>query len=141
MNLVHRADPVLNSRYLLYEAQQAPYYGLSSHLALAAVTSTPAETLGMEHRIGFLKPGQLSPSHLQFPRAAFSTPLIHLFFQATTLTSSSGTPIPSPLAQLLNKSTSTGYPKLLTHTYSITNLQLINVYLRRRILMKRRGRR
>ena len=63
------ADPVLNSRYLLYEAQQAHYYGLSSNLALAAVTSTPAETLGMEHRIGFLKPGSYHISRLfyKFP--------------------------------------------------------------------------
>lgn len=50
-------DPVLNSRYLLYEAQQAHYYGLHSNLALAAVTSTPAEVMGMEHRIGFIKAG------------------------------------------------------------------------------------
>lgn len=49
--------PVLNSRYLLYEAQQAHYYGLPHHLALASVTSTPATIIGMDHRVGFLKPG------------------------------------------------------------------------------------
>jgi len=48
---------VLNSRYLLYEAQQAHYYGFADNLALAAVTSTPAEIMGMGHRIGFVKQG------------------------------------------------------------------------------------
>jgi imidazolonepropionase-like amidohydrolase len=46
---------VLNSRYLLYEAQQANFYGLRN--ALAAVTTTPAEVLGMSHRIGHLNEG------------------------------------------------------------------------------------
>ncbi|TEB38238.1 composite domain of metallo-dependent hydrolase [Coprinellus micaceus] len=49
--------PVLNSRYLLHEAQQAHYFGLASNLALASVISTPATILGYDHRIGFLKPG------------------------------------------------------------------------------------
>ncbi len=51
---------VLNSRYLLYEAQQAHYYGLASNLALASVTTTPATVLGYDHRIGFIKPGKLA---------------------------------------------------------------------------------
>lgn len=51
------ADPVLNSRYLLYEAQQAHYYGLSENLALASVISAPAQIMGMDHRIGFIKAG------------------------------------------------------------------------------------
>lgn len=49
--------PVLNSRHLVYEAQQAHYYGLPDDLALAAVTSTPAMVMGQDHRIGFIKPG------------------------------------------------------------------------------------
>jgi imidazolonepropionase-like amidohydrolase len=49
--------PVLNSRYLVYEAQQAHYYGLPDNLALAAVTSTPATVMGQDHRIGFIKLG------------------------------------------------------------------------------------
>lgn len=49
--------PVLNSRFLLYEAQQAHYYGLRDNLALAAVTSTPAQIMGLDHRIGFIKKG------------------------------------------------------------------------------------
>lgn len=47
----------MNSRNLLYEAQQAHYYGLSANLALASVTSTPATILGYDHRIGYLKVG------------------------------------------------------------------------------------
>ncbi|PPQ79032.1 hypothetical protein CVT25_002341 [Psilocybe cyanescens] len=49
--------PVLDSRFLLNEAQQAHYYGLPHNLALASVTSTPATVLGYDHRIGFIKPG------------------------------------------------------------------------------------
>lgn len=51
--------PVLNSRYLPYEAQQAHYYGLDWNLALLALTGTPAQILGQDHRIGFLKQGTL----------------------------------------------------------------------------------
>ncbi|KAF9268942.1 carbohydrate esterase family 9 protein [Marasmius fiardii PR-910] len=49
--------PVLDSRHLLYEAQQAHYYGLPHNLAIAAVTSNSAEVMGMGHRIGYLKKG------------------------------------------------------------------------------------
>ena len=56
--VVMKSDhPVLNSRFLLYEAQQAHYYGLRDNLALASVTSTPAKIMGLEHRIGFIKEG------------------------------------------------------------------------------------
>ncbi|KAH8080279.1 carbohydrate esterase family 9 protein [Cristinia sonorae] len=58
IKVVMKSDhPVLDSRYLLYEAQQAHYYGLPSNLALASVTTVPAETLGLEHRVGFVKAG------------------------------------------------------------------------------------
>lgn len=50
--------PVLDSRYLLYEAQQAYVYGLPENLAIAAVTSTPAEIMGLSHRIGYVKEGR-----------------------------------------------------------------------------------
>jgi len=49
--------PVLNSRYLLYEAQQAHFYGLPENLAIASVTSNSAEVMGMGHRIGYIKEG------------------------------------------------------------------------------------
>jgi hypothetical protein len=59
VNLPFKSDhPVLNSRHLVYEAQQAHYYGLPDNLALAAVTSTPATVMGQDHRIGFIKPGR-----------------------------------------------------------------------------------
>ncbi|PFH51544.1 hypothetical protein AMATHDRAFT_175162 [Amanita thiersii Skay4041] len=47
----------LNGRYLLYEAQQAFFYGLPANLALASVTSRPAEALGVGHRVGYIKRG------------------------------------------------------------------------------------
>ena len=48
---------MINSRYLIYEAQQAYYFGLPPHLALASVTSTPATIIGLSHRIGILAIG------------------------------------------------------------------------------------
>ncbi|GLB37488.1 putative carbohydrate esterase family 9 protein [Lyophyllum shimeji] len=58
LRVVMKSDhPVLNSRHLIYEAQQAHYYGLPDNLALAAVTSTPATVIGQDHRIGFIKEG------------------------------------------------------------------------------------
>lgn len=58
LKVVMKSDhPVLDSRYLLYEAQQAFWYGLPENLAIAAVTSTPASIMGMDHRVGYLKEG------------------------------------------------------------------------------------
>ncbi|KAM5537547.1 hypothetical protein V8D89_008760 [Ganoderma adspersum] len=58
LQVVVKSDhPVLDSRFLLWEAQQAYYYGLPHNLALAAVTTTPATVLGQSHRIGSLKEG------------------------------------------------------------------------------------
>ncbi|KAF9014304.1 hypothetical protein BDQ17DRAFT_1386733 [Cyathus striatus] len=56
--VVMKSDhPVLNSRYLLYEAQQAFFYGLDPGLALASVTSTPARAAGVGHRVGTIAKG------------------------------------------------------------------------------------
>ncbi|KAJ6491350.1 hypothetical protein C8R47DRAFT_1045160 [Mycena vitilis] len=53
LDVVLKSDhPVLDSRRLLYEAQQAHYFGLSANLALASVTGTPARIMGQDHRIG-----------------------------------------------------------------------------------------
>ncbi|KAK7059701.1 carbohydrate esterase family 9 protein [Favolaschia claudopus] len=53
LDVVMKSDhPVLNSRHLIYEAQQAHYFGLPANLALASVTSTPARVMGQDHRIG-----------------------------------------------------------------------------------------
>ncbi|KAM5544023.1 hypothetical protein V8D89_002640, partial [Ganoderma adspersum] len=58
LQVVMKSDhPVLDSRFLLWEAQQAYYYGLPHNLALAAVTTTPATVMGQSHRIGSLKEG------------------------------------------------------------------------------------
>lgn len=50
----------IHSRYLLFEAQQAHYYGLPENIALSSVMSTPAEIMGMGHRVGYVKEGDLS---------------------------------------------------------------------------------
>ncbi|KAJ3867935.1 carbohydrate esterase family 9 protein [Lentinula novae-zelandiae] len=55
--LMKSDHPVLDSRHLLYEAQQAHYYGLPENLALAAITSNSAEVMGMGHRIGHVRKG------------------------------------------------------------------------------------
>lgn len=58
LTLRYQSDhPVLNSRHLLYEAQQAHFYGLESNLALLSVTGTPAQVMGIDHRVGFVKLG------------------------------------------------------------------------------------
>lgn len=50
-------DSAIVSRYLLHEAQQAHYYGLPSNVALRSVISNPAEVMGYNHRIGYIKEG------------------------------------------------------------------------------------
>ena len=50
-------DSAIVSRYLLHEAQQAHYYGLPAHVALSSVISTPAEVMGLDHRVGFIREG------------------------------------------------------------------------------------
>ncbi|KAF8622060.1 hypothetical protein AX15_007211 [Amanita polypyramis BW_CC] len=56
--VVMKSDhPFLNSRYLMYEAQQAHYFGLSHQRAIASVTSVPATAVGLWHRIGALFEG------------------------------------------------------------------------------------
>ncbi|KAK4517463.1 uncharacterized protein ATC70_000800 [Mucor velutinosus] len=49
--------PVLNSQRLMFEAAKATHYGLPPQEALRAVTSTPANAMGLGHRIGSLKVG------------------------------------------------------------------------------------
>ncbi|KAF9450406.1 carbohydrate esterase family 9 protein [Macrolepiota fuliginosa MF-IS2] len=47
----------LDSRHLIYEAQQAFFYGLPHNLAIASVTSNAAEALGLGHRLGYVREG------------------------------------------------------------------------------------
>ena len=49
--------PVLNSQRLMFEAAKTTHYGLPSQEAFKAVTSTPANAMGLGHRIGSLKVG------------------------------------------------------------------------------------
>ncbi|KAK7450877.1 amidohydrolase [Colletotrichum acutatum] len=50
-------NPVLNAQHVVFEAAKAYKYGLPYHVALASVTTAPAERLGMGHRLGKIKPG------------------------------------------------------------------------------------
>ncbi|KAF5321841.1 hypothetical protein D9619_001862 [Psilocybe cf. subviscida] len=56
--LMKADDPAaINLRYLLHEAQLAFFHGFPANLALASVTSNAAETLGMGHRVGYVREG------------------------------------------------------------------------------------
>ncbi|KAJ7600764.1 carbohydrate esterase family 9 protein [Mycena floridula] len=58
LKVVMKTDhPVTNSRYILYHAQQAHFFGLKSNLALASITTVPARVMGAQHRIGSVKEG------------------------------------------------------------------------------------
>ena len=57
-DIIFKSDhPVLDSRYLPYEAQQSVAYGLNASTALKAITVTPANRLGLGHRVGHLLKG------------------------------------------------------------------------------------
>ncbi|KAF7720797.1 hypothetical protein EC973_006073 [Apophysomyces ossiformis] len=49
--------PVLNSQHLVFEAAKGRHHGLTKQEAFKAVTSVPAQALGLGHRIGSLKVG------------------------------------------------------------------------------------
>jgi len=65
----------------------AHYYGLNPSLALASVTSTPADALGLGHRVGtiregvlHIKPTKLSLTGTNAPRVtAVDTPVLQLY--------------------------------------------------------------
>jgi imidazolonepropionase-like amidohydrolase len=58
LKVVMKSDhPVLDSRFLIYEAAQAHAFGLEWNRALAAVTTTSATVAGLDHRLGFVRPG------------------------------------------------------------------------------------
>ncbi|CAI4213309.1 unnamed protein product [Parascedosporium putredinis] len=50
-------NPVINAQHLILEAAKAHRYGLPYHVALASVTTAPAERLGLGSRLGKVKPG------------------------------------------------------------------------------------
>lgn len=49
--------PAFPGQDLLYYAQIAHNFGLVPDLAISAVTSIPAKIMGMDHRIGYIRPG------------------------------------------------------------------------------------
>lgn len=49
--------PVLNSQHLIFEAAKSTHYGLPPQEAFKTVTSTPANAIGLGHRIGSLRVG------------------------------------------------------------------------------------
>ena len=98
--------PVLDSRYLLYEAQQAHYYGLPANLALASVTTTPVKAIGQEHRIGYIKSG----THIVF--ANVGVRILNVSLQATMRTLFCGTAILSLWVPLLSRFGSTVFLSL-----------------------------
>ncbi|KAM0561528.1 hypothetical protein ACHAPJ_003411 [Fusarium lateritium] len=58
LTVVYVSDnPVINAQHVLFEAAKGHHYGLPYHVALASVTSAPAELLGLGKRIGKVKPG------------------------------------------------------------------------------------
>lgn len=60
----HPAALDSQSRYLIYEAQQAFFYGLPYNLAIGSITSKAAEVLGLGHRLGYIRQGvNVSISH------------------------------------------------------------------------------
>ncbi|KAK7980279.1 hypothetical protein PG989_012736 [Apiospora arundinis] len=50
-------NPVLNAQHVVFEAAKAFGYGLPYPIALASVTTAPAERLGLGERLGKIKPG------------------------------------------------------------------------------------
>ncbi|EED16397.1 conserved hypothetical protein [Talaromyces stipitatus ATCC 10500] len=50
-------EPNTNARYLLSQAATAHSFGLPEILALQSVTSVPARSLELHHRVGYTKPG------------------------------------------------------------------------------------
>lgn len=56
--LAYKSDhPVTNSQNLIYQSQIATHFDLSDSYAIKAVTSVPAESLGLGHRIGYVRAG------------------------------------------------------------------------------------
>lgn len=57
LTVIAKSDhPVLDSRYLLFEAQQFHHFGLPANKAIQSVTSNPANTAGFGHRLGYIRP-------------------------------------------------------------------------------------
>ncbi|TPX18953.1 uncharacterized protein E0L32_011346 [Thyridium curvatum] len=52
-----RDAPALHGQFLIYEAQIAHHFGVSAETAFSSVMAVPARLMGMDNRIGFIRPG------------------------------------------------------------------------------------
>ncbi|KAI0841222.1 composite domain of metallo-dependent hydrolase [Hypoxylon sp. FL0890] len=52
-----RDHPAAHGQWLMYEAQIAHHFGLSAQSAISSVISTPARIMGLDNRLGFVRPG------------------------------------------------------------------------------------
>jgi len=58
LDVAFKSDhPVLNSRYLPFEAAQGHHYGLNYSKALSSITTIPAKSIGLDHRLGYVREG------------------------------------------------------------------------------------
>ncbi|KAI7874120.1 composite domain of metallo-dependent hydrolase [Lichtheimia hyalospora FSU 10163] len=48
---------VTNAQHLMFQAAKTHHYGVPEQVAFQSVTSVPARALGLDHRVGSLKPG------------------------------------------------------------------------------------
>lgn len=48
---------VTNAQHLMFQAAKTHHYGVPEQVAFQSVTSIPAKALGLDHRVGSLKPG------------------------------------------------------------------------------------
>ncbi|OTA99804.1 hypothetical protein M426DRAFT_268823 [Hypoxylon sp. CI-4A] len=54
---LHRDHPAEHGQWLAFEAQVAHHYGLDTENAISSIIATPARLLGLDNRIGFVRPG------------------------------------------------------------------------------------
>ncbi|WOO79550.1 uncharacterized protein LOC62_02G003073 [Vanrija pseudolonga] len=68
--------PAIDSRYLVFEAQQGHAFGLPWAEALASVTTVSAHTAGLDHRLGYVREGYDADVVVwdSFPLALGATP-------------------------------------------------------------------
>ncbi|KAI1416994.1 composite domain of metallo-dependent hydrolase [Hypoxylon sp. FL1857] len=52
-----RDHPAEHGQWLVYEAQIAHHFGLNADSAISSIISTPARILGLDNRLGFVRPG------------------------------------------------------------------------------------
>jgi imidazolonepropionase-like amidohydrolase len=69
--------PVLDSRYLIWEAAQSHMFGLNWTLAMDGVFASSAKAIGMDHRIGHVRAGHDADGERALsPSFSISAPLL-----------------------------------------------------------------